>query len=69
MGNVMSFTFDLFNRFVDLTEKLWSFLTYEIDLEGVATELIPNFPETVSGLGLLTGVGLGALIIWSIVKN
>lgn len=69
MGNIMSFTFDLFNRFIKLTETLWSFLTYEITLPGIDSSIVPVLPQTVSVLGLLSGVGISALIIWSIVKN
>lgn len=70
--NIMSFTFDLFNHLTNLIDVLWNFLTYEIPSSLIVSPIIsniPGFPETFSVLGVLSGVGVVGLIVFSIVKN
>lgn len=57
--NIGSFIYDIFNRVVELCGNLGEFLSQTVDIGG--TE--------VSFLGILGGVGIAALIVYSILKG
>lgn len=74
--NPLKFIYDLFFHMVDFFEKIYNFLTYEIDVPkevdvGIWDYEIPfldDLPDTISMLQLLGGSGLTVILILVFLK-